>query len=169
MDLDAVVGALAPRLLAYACARTGNRSLAEDVAQDALTALVQSWRRHGPPDSPEAFTFAIAKRRAGRAVARRALLAPLDRLLRRQSSAVPADTAFEHREALTALLLTMRRLSRGDREALLLSAAGELRIGEIAAVTGATPAAVKMRRHRARQRLAALQLGDRHEHAPATD
>lgn len=66
MDLEAVAAALAPRVLAYAWARTGSRSLAEDVAQDALTALVQCWRRRGPPESPAAFVFAIVKRRAGR-------------------------------------------------------------------------------------------------------
>lgn len=50
MDLEEVTTALAPRLLAYLCARTGNRALAEDLAQDALVALVQTWRRQGPPD-----------------------------------------------------------------------------------------------------------------------
>ena len=69
VDLDAAVAALAPRLVAYATGRTGCRSTGEDVAQDALTALVGRWRRHGPPDSPEAFAFAIARRRAGRASA----------------------------------------------------------------------------------------------------
>lgn len=68
MDLAEVISGLAPRLIAYLCARTGNRALAEDLAQDALIALVQTWRRHGPPDSPDAFVFAIAKRRAGRAL-----------------------------------------------------------------------------------------------------
>jgi len=47
-----------------------DRSLAEDVAQDARAALVHCWRRQSPPDSSEAFTFAIAKRRAGRAAGR---------------------------------------------------------------------------------------------------
>ena len=62
VDLDAAVAALAPRLVAYATGRTGCRSTGEDVAQDALTALVVRWRRHGLPESPEAFAFAIAKR-----------------------------------------------------------------------------------------------------------
>ena len=49
VDLDAAVAALAPRLVAYATGRTGCRSTGEDVAQDALTALVVRWKRHGPP------------------------------------------------------------------------------------------------------------------------
>lgn len=68
---------LAPRLIAYALARTGCRATAEDIAQDALTALVRRWRSAGPPESPDAYTFTIAKRRTGRAIARRALMAPL--------------------------------------------------------------------------------------------
>src|SRR5687768_5599302 len=55
VDLDAALAALAPRLVAYATGRTGCRSTGEDVAQDALAALVVRWTRHGPPESPEAF------------------------------------------------------------------------------------------------------------------
>jgi hypothetical protein len=58
VDLDAAVAALAPRLVAYATGRTGCPCTGEDVAQDALTALVVRWQRHGPPESPEAFAFA---------------------------------------------------------------------------------------------------------------
>lgn len=165
MDLEAVAAALAPRLLAYLTARTGSRSLAEDLAQDALVALVQCWRRRGPPHSPDAFVFAIAKRRAGRALARRALLAPLDTLLGRRHSAVAVDAVLEHRQALVAVLRDIRRLPRRDREVLLLSAVGELRMADIAAVTGASPAAVKMRLSRARHRLLSSHRGTTHEPA----
>ena len=68
VDLDEAVALVAPRLLAYALARTGCRSMAEDIAQDALVALVRHWRASGAPASPDAFVFAIAKRRAGRSV-----------------------------------------------------------------------------------------------------
>src|SRR5438874_9752056 len=64
VDLETAVAALAPRLVAYATGRTGCRSTAEDIAQDALVALVLRWRRFGPPESPDAFVFAIARRRA---------------------------------------------------------------------------------------------------------
>ena len=90
MDLDAAAAALAPRLIAYALARTACRATAEDIAQEALAALVRRWRRHGAPDSPDAFVFSIAKRRAGRANARRMLLAPLD-ALRSTAGAEPSS------------------------------------------------------------------------------
>jgi len=49
MDLERAVGDLTPRLLRYCTARTGDAALGEDVAHDALVALVQRWSRHGPP------------------------------------------------------------------------------------------------------------------------
>src|SRR5262245_12429403 len=62
-DLDETVTALAPRLIADARARPGCLRTAEDIAQDALVALVRRWRQQGPPDSSEAYVFAIARRR----------------------------------------------------------------------------------------------------------
>ena len=76
VDLDETVGALAPRVLRYAVARLGDRSLAEDVAQESLTALVRAWRNGGPPESAEGFVFAIARRRVGRVIWRRRLWLP---------------------------------------------------------------------------------------------
>jgi len=49
MELEDVVAELAPGLLRYAKARTRSTELAEDVAQEALVALVARWRRFGPP------------------------------------------------------------------------------------------------------------------------
>lgn len=155
VDLDAAVAALAPRLVAYATGRTGCRSTGEDVAQDALTALVVRWKRHGPPESPEAFAFAIARRRAGRAVLRRALIRPLEFVLAAHADVNGIDT-YEQRAELQAVMATMRRLRSADREVLLLRAAGELSLNEIAIVTRSSVAAVKMRVHRARSRLAEL-------------
>jgi RNA polymerase sigma-70 factor, ECF subfamily len=156
VDLDTAVAMLAPRLVAYALARTGSRADAEDVAQDALAALVRRWRLAGPPDSPEAFVFAIASRRARRSVWRRALTRPVDVLRESAHGDPPVDRAFDGRSELAAALAAMRRLRRADREALLLRAVGGLDFEEIAAVMRSTTAAVKMRVSRARRRLAAL-------------
>ena len=155
VDLDAAVAALAPRLVAYATGRTGCRSTGEDVAQEALTALVVRWKRHGPPESPEAFAFAIARRRAGRAVLRRALTQPLEFVLAVRADANGID-AYEQRAELQTVMVTMRGLRSADREVLLLRAAGELSLNEIAIVTRSSVAAVKMRLHRARSRLTKL-------------
>ena len=55
MELEKAVEALAPGLLRYCMAVTGDRALAEDVSQEALAALVDRWRRRGAPDSVDAF------------------------------------------------------------------------------------------------------------------
>jgi len=155
VDLDATVAALAPRLVAYATGRTGCRSAGRDIAQEALAALVLRWRRFGPPESPEAFVFAVARRRAGRAMKHRALLKPLDFILAARASDTGVDSC-EQRAELQMVIRTMKRLRRADREVLLLRAVGELSLDQIAIVTRSSVAAVKMRLHRARSRLTDL-------------
>ena len=156
VELEAVAAALAPRLVAYGLGRTGCRSTAEDIAQDALTALVRRWRTMGPPESPEAYVFAIAKRRAGRAIARRALTAPLEVLRSFARDEPSVEQAYESRTELAVVRSALRALPPSDREALLLRLAGELTVEQIAVVMRTTPAAVKMRISRARRRLAAF-------------
>lgn len=155
VDLDAAVAALAPRLVAYATGRTGCRSTGQDIAQEALAALVLRWRRFGPPESPEAFVFAVARRRAGRAIKHRALLKPLDFIVGARASDTDVDS-YEQRAELQRVIRTIKRLRRADREVLLLRAVGELSLDQIAIVTRSSVAAVKMRLHRARSRLMEL-------------
>ena len=156
MDLEDVLRDLAPRLLRYATGRTGDAGLGEEIAQESLTALVQRWRRLGPPESPEAFVFTIARRRAGRSTARRRLLLPLTAIVGRAAAVRnPEETAVASAGA-RAIRSALRRLPRLDREALLLVVAGELRPAEAARQLGISESALKMRTHRGRRRLAAL-------------
>jgi len=156
VELEAVAAALAPRLIAYVLARTGCRATAEDIAQDALAALVRRWRTAGPPESADAYAFTIAKRRTARAIARRALMAPIDAVWNAARAGPSLEQAYADRAELTAVLAALRRLRRADREAMLLRVVGELPFEEIATLTRSTPAAVRMRISRARRRLAAL-------------
>src|SRR3954468_21936962 len=104
VELEEVVRALAPRLFAYALGRTGCRGTAEDIAQDALVALVRRWRQTGPPQSADAFVFAVAKRRAGRAILRRALTAPLETLRGVARNDPAVDRAYDDRIDLIAVI-----------------------------------------------------------------
>lgn len=156
MDLDATVRDLAPRVLQYCRARTADAGLAEEVAQESLTALVRRWRRFGPPDSPPAFVFSIARRRAGRAVARRRLWAPIEELLgARDGHPTPEEQALASSRRVR-LVRCLARLRRRDREALLLVAVSGLGTSDAAAALGISPSALKMRTLRARQRLRIL-------------
>jgi len=158
MEMESTVRALAPRLLRFCLGRLGGPDLAEDVAQEALSALVARWRRHGPPESPEAFAFAVARRRGSRAVFRRRLLAPLAALRNGHEVDPGADPEARAigRAELDRTLAAVRGLSSREREALLLVVAGELSTVQAARVLGVSPSAVKMRVHRARARLVQL-------------
>jgi len=151
--MEAAVRELAPQLFRYSLGRTRDAGLAEEVAQDALAALVQRWRRHGPPECPAAFAFAVARRRAGRLNFQRRLLKPLHALLDGHSPLPGPEEIATQRTALGRTLTAMRQLPGRDREALLLVGAGELGPTEGARVLGISVSALKMRLHRARKRL----------------
>jgi len=163
MSLDELVHELAPRVLSYCHGLTRDRSLAEDATQDALVALVRRWRRGEPPRSPAAFVFAIARRRALRLAIRRRLLAPFEGVTDRQGE----DTGkrIEERGEVLRALGALTRLASRDRRALLLIAVAELDYREAASVLGVSVAALKMRVHRARARLAAILDGGGDERA----
>ena len=156
MDLDAALCDLTPRLLRYCRARTRNAGLSEEVAQDSLAALVAHWTRRGPPDSVDAFVFAIARRKISRALFRQRLGIPLDHVAEpwdRQPS--PEQRAID-REERDRTLAAIARLGRRDREVLLLVGAAGLDGRRAAGVLGISESAVKVRTLRARRRLAAM-------------
>lgn len=153
MDLEATVAELAPRLLRYCRGRVLDASLAEEAAQDALAALVRRWRRSGPPESPEAFVFAIARRRAGRLLWKRRLLDPLEALRGYLDPRPNPEQDALGRSRVARVLAALHGLRGPDREVLLLVVAGELDGDQAAAVLGISRSALKMRLHRARARL----------------
>jgi RNA polymerase sigma factor (sigma-70 family) len=153
MDLEETVNELAPRLLRYCRGRLRDREVARDVAQHALTALVERWRRSGPPDSPDAFVFRIASRRAGRADWLRWRRASLDELPDLSSRPGPA---LEARSSLRAVRRDLKKLSNKEKDALLLVAVAELSVAAAASVLGISESALKMRVSRARERLREL-------------
>ena len=156
MDLEQAVGDLTPRLLRYCKARTGSAALAEDVAHDALVALVRRWRRHGPPESIEAYVFAIARRRAGRVVLRQQLLVPIEHLRGRADGRRNPEHLAIGKSERDATLAAIGRLPSRDREALLLVAVAGLDTATASRSLGISSAAFKVRTFRARRRLAAL-------------
>jgi RNA polymerase sigma factor (sigma-70 family) len=156
VTLDDVVRELAPRLLGYCRLETDDASLAEEIAQDTLAALVQRWRRFGAPDSPAAFVFAIARRRCARAMVRRRLLRPIEEVFGlRDGHPTPEQRAVraDEREQVTRALA---RLRAPDRQILLLLTVGEIGMEEAATMLGISVSAAKMRAMRARQRLRAV-------------
>ncbi len=156
MELEPVLRDLAPRVLRFAIALTRDRDLSEDVAQESLAALIQRWRRGGPPESPAAYVFAVARRRAARRLLRRRLFVPLEFLSRRAGNGRDPEAQFIENAAGQVLAQSLDRLPGSDRQALLLAATGELSTREGALALGISESAYKMRVHRARLRLTAL-------------
>ncbi|MEO7974400.1 MAG: RNA polymerase sigma factor [Thermoanaerobaculia bacterium] len=144
---------LAPRLLRYCKGRLWSAESAEDVAQSALMALVVRWRAFGPPDSPAAFTFSIARRRAWRAAVRDRLFQPLSTLAFRNEPVSDPLPEAEAKSELRRLRSALQKLPVREKEAILLVVAGELAIVEAAEVLGISESALKMRLVRARQKL----------------
>ena len=155
VTLDAIVSDLAPRLLRYCTARTRDAAAAEEIAQDSLTALIRHWQRHGPPASPDAFVFAIARRRAWRVVVARRLRTPLAFVSARADTRANPEREALARSECEHVLAELRRLPRRDREALLLVAAAGLDADQAARALGISATALRMRVSRARRRLTA--------------
>ncbi len=156
MDLEATLLDLAPGLMRYCVGRAADPALGEEIAQEALTALVGRWRRHGPPQSPEAFAFTVARRRLGRALVRRRLLEPLEPLFQERDDAPDPEARALSRNDLAHSLAKLAELPAREREALLLVAGGELDTARAAEVLGISVSALKMRVHRGRKHLQEL-------------
>ncbi len=155
MDLESTIRDLAPRVLRYCRVRLRDRDLAAEIAQDSLAALVHRWNHHGPPDSPEAFVFAVARRRATRLLWRRRALLPIEAVLERRDGRPDPEHAAVERSEREWTYRALGDLPRHERDALLLVVVGELTTAEAARVLGTSPSAVKMRTSRARERLLA--------------
>jgi RNA polymerase sigma-70 factor (ECF subfamily) len=156
VDLDDAVRDLAPKLLGYGYLETGDRALAEDIAQDALTALVQRWRRLGPPDSPSSFVFAIARRRSARAMVRRRLWRPIEEVLGLRDGHVSPEQQALRSDERGRVVRALADLRAPDRQVLLLVTVWELGMEDAARMLGISLSAAKMRAMRARRRLRRL-------------
>lgn len=139
-------------IYSYAVRRVG-RDAAEDVVADTF---VVAWRhRDRRPQRPLPWLYGVARRVIAtrrRAERRRALL------VRRVAGGATgvADPATGSVEAEDALA----RLSRGDREVLLLSAWEGLAADEAAVMLGISPSAYRKRLSRARRRLETITGGE---------
>jgi RNA polymerase sigma-70 factor (ECF subfamily) len=138
----------------YVLRRTDNPDDAADVIAETFLAC---WRRLGDvPDGGDTrlWLYGVARRvlanhhRAGR---RRTALA--DRL---RADLTAAYRTREYSGEQAKITAAFRGLPAADQELLALAAWEGLTSGQIAAVLGCSPNAVRIRRHRARRRFAVL-------------
>ncbi|MDQ6887009.1 MAG: sigma-70 family RNA polymerase sigma factor [Gemmatimonadota bacterium] len=153
------------RLRLFAARRLGDARLAEDVAQETLHRVIHSVRtgRLRTPDALPAFVFATAKhicqhRERSSQREERALLRFGSDLL---AVSAPPDALAElvgaERRAMVRRALS--RLGESDRRLLRALFFEQRDPGEVARELGSTPGALRVRKHRALQRLAELVNG----------
>jgi RNA polymerase sigma factor (sigma-70 family) len=129
----------------------GDRTLAEDLLQDTFHEALRHRTGMSAVDSPEAWLFGIARHRALAALRRR-------RRLRGVLERLVPQTVSQHDDAseLVALRdLLARHLDPDDRALLILRYLHGFTAGELAAMTGRSPEAVRQRLSRAKKWLLA--------------
>ena len=160
MDMESAIERLAPALLRFCTGLTRSPVEGEELAQEALASLVRYWRAQGPPQSPAAFAYTVARRQAHRWRRRLLRFLPLDFLESRPHPEPGPEARSADRERLQGALRALGKLAERDREAVLLAADPEMAVEEAAQMLGISPSAFKMRVHRARQRLSSsMELG----------
>ncbi|MGP3533749.1 RNA polymerase sigma factor [Microbacterium sp. RD1] len=148
------------RIVAALARVVGDLAVAEDLAQDALLAAVESWPRDGVPDNPGAWLTAVAKRRAIDGWRRHERLVERYRLLAADLDDV-ADTEWEPIEDdLLRLVFAACHpvLSREAQIALTLKVVAGLDTSAIARMFFVPVATVQQRIVRAKKALSAARV-----------
>jgi RNA polymerase sigma factor (sigma-70 family) len=120
-----------PRLLGALVLYTGDRQLAEELAQDTLVRVVTHWKRVSRMEYPSAWAFRVATNLANstvrRAMARRRAMSRLE--------ARTSDESDDHdHAAAVALRAVVGALPERQRTALVLRYFADLPVADIAAV-----------------------------------
>jgi RNA polymerase sigma factor (sigma-70 family) len=165
--VDAVWRMESARLIAALTRVTGDVGLAEDLAQDALLAALESWGADGVPARPGAWLMTVAKRRAIDQFRRAERLtrhtAELGRALAAEEATDPDwGAALDERVTDDVLRLVFIAchpvLSREARVALTLRLVGGLTTGEIARAFLVPESTLAQRIVRAKRTLTAARV-----------
>ncbi|MEU4236027.1 SigE family RNA polymerase sigma factor [Actinoplanes sp. NPDC026619] len=153
-DFDAFYLATVRRVVLYLYAACGDRSDAQEIAQEAFARAWQHWPRVARYDDPEAWVRTVAWR----------LMANRWRSLRRRLAALarlgpPAGQSAGPSPDRVAVTGALQRLPKPQRQVIALHYLLDMPVGEIAASLGVPAGTVKARLSRARTTLAGL-LGE---------
>ena len=157
--------------LRFATRQLGDRADAEEAVQDAFLRAVRSLRNGFAPHNLRSWLMRIVVNRCRTAAARRARRRRLQELwfLRRPDEASGSAPSEELTPELPAgLRSALASLSPPLREAFLLKHVEEMTYPEIAAVTGASVSALKMRVKRAHEHLLQCLRGENERDRSAT-
>jgi RNA polymerase sigma-70 factor, ECF subfamily len=145
------------RALARSMAR-GDRSLADDVVQDALVSALKSQHQFTPGANLKAWLFTIVRNKFLSAVSRKHVTSEIhDENLELHHWVAPEQ---ESRIEILAFKRAFKTLSLDHREVLILAVVQGLPYVEIAAICGCEVGTVKSRANRVRAVLKQLLLDD---------
>jgi len=151
VDLETNLHTLAPGLLRFCIGMMGSTTEGEDLAQESLAALVRFWKISGPPNSPAAFVYSVARRQAGRFRRRWKRFLPLNWDGTQSEPCIDAEAGYFDRQRAQQALVLLKKLPRQQKEALLITLNSDLSVEEAAQALEISVSAYKMRVHRARQ------------------
>jgi RNA polymerase sigma-70 factor (ECF subfamily) len=150
-SFDDFFSAELPSLEAVAFGLTGRRSLAEELAQEAMLVVYRRWDALAAYDDPAAFARRVVVNKSVSTFRR--LIAEARALNRVRSRPAPAGLSWGPPDE--ELWAAVRRLPARQAQAVALRYVADLDSTQIGAVLGCEPGAVRVLLHRARRSLAA--------------
>lgn len=144
----------------FALYLSGNKPLAEDLAAETFSRAWAAWGRIRV-GTVKAYLLTIT-RNLYRDVLRQQKEVPLDGAWSPADTAPDPESVAVARDELDAVLVALRALPEAERSVLLMATVGNIAYDAIAVAFGITPAAVKVRVHRARVKLNAARSAKEH-------
>lgn len=145
------------RLYGYLARKSGNCALAADLVQESFA---RCWERYRHRHLTAALLFAVGRNLFYDHVRRSRHETSVTDLPEQQT--IDEEQAYIQREESRLMLAALQRLDEEERDLLSLVASGSLSYREIAELCHLSEAAIKVRVHRARQKLREL-LAKEHE------
>lgn len=139
-----------PRTLAVTYALTGDRGVAEELAQEAYVKAWSHWGKVSRYDQPAAWVRQVATRLSVSRWRRTKVAASWLARNRSETVAAPPD------ETTTALVQALQQIPEPQRRAVVLHHLADLPVDEVARIEHCPPGTVKARLSRGRAALALL-------------
>lgn len=147
------------RYARYAARMLGSRDIAEDAVQDALVRAYDRLADCRDPTKFAGWLFLILRNRCYAERRRRQRERPLTAAEDGVAAPDRPDGAYDQVERQRALQRSLQHLTAEQREVFVLKHVEGMAYEEIAGITGASVASLKMRMHRAYDRLRDLMKG----------
>lgn len=143
--VDAFIEEHYRRLVGLMLYRTGDRAVAEDLAQDALIKLIENWESVSTMTQPWSWLARVAINLSNSRYRRLKVAERIDGVLKRQTQQAVEPNA----EEAVALVETVKTLPKRQCQALLLRHYIGLSVNETAEAMGCSPGTVKGLTHTA--------------------